>query len=120
MKKSLLTLLILLGLGAVAVVSCPDRQDHKDAIMEVVNGAINDGLQTSDKEANELSAFFGSIGSSVAGYLLDNRLTVKNYFVCSVGEIKDLDGVYQKVSVGVFGHVFTGDKEQLKDAIKGQ
>ena len=120
MKKLLITLLVLLGLGAVAVISCPDRQDHKDAIMEVVSGAINDELQTSDKDSQEISAFFGSIGSSVAGYLLDNRLTVKNYFVFSVGELKDLEGVDQKVSVGVFGHVFTGGKEQLKKAIKGQ
>ena len=120
MKKLLITLLILLGLGAVAVISCPDRQDHKDAIMEVVSGAINDELQTSDKDSQEISVFFGSIGSSVAGYLLDNRLTVKNYFVFSVGELKDLDGVDQKVSVGVFGHVFTGGKEQLKKAINGK
>jgi len=120
MKKLLITLLVLLGFGAVAVISCPDRQDHKDAIMEVVSGAINDELQTSDKDSQEISAFFGSLGSSVAGYLLDNRLTVKNYFVFSIGELKDLEGVEQKVSVGVFGHVFTGGKEQLKKAIKGQ
>lgn len=120
MKKLLITLLVLLGFGAVAVISCPDRQDHKDAIMEVVSGAINDELQTSDKDSQEISAFFGSLGSSVAGYLLDNRLTVKNYFVFSVGELKDLESVDQKVSVGVFGHVFTGGKEQLKKAIKGQ
>ena len=120
MKKLLITLLVLLGIGAVAVVSCPDRQDHKDAIMEVVSGAINDGLQTSDKESQGLSAILGSVGSSIAGQLLENRLTVKNYFVCSIGEIKDLDGEDQRVSVGVFGHVFTEDKEQLKEAISGK
>ena len=120
MKKVLIALLIILGLGGVAVISCPDRQDHKDAIMEVVSGAINDELQTSDKDVQELSAFFGSLGSGVAGFLLDKRLTVKNYFVFSVGVIKDLEGVDQKVSVGVFGHVFTGDKEQLKQAVKGK
>ena len=120
MKKLIISLLVILGICAVAVISCPDRQDHKDAIMEVVSGAINDELQTSDKDSQEISAFFGSIGSSVAGYLLDNRLTVKNYFVFSVGELKDLDGAGHKVSVGVFGHVFTGGKEQLKNAIDGK
>ena len=69
MKKLLITLLVILGVGAVAVISCPDRQDHKDAIMEVVSGAINDELQTSDEEAQGLSAFFGSLGSSVAGLI---------------------------------------------------
>lgn len=120
MKKLIITLLILLGIGAVAVVTCPDRQAHKEAIMSLVNESINDELHTDDKDAQALSALFGSIGSSVAGYFLDNRLTVKNYFVFSVGELKDLEGVDQKVSVGVFGHVFTGGKEQLKKAIKGQ
>lgn len=57
---------------------------------------------------------------AVAGYLLDNRLTVKNYFVFSIGELKDLEGVDQKVSFGLFGHVFTGNKEQLKKAINGK
>ena len=120
MKKILITLLILLGVGAVAVVSCPDRQDHKDAIMAVVSGAINDELQTSNKDEQEVSAFLGSIGSTVAGYLLDNRLTVNNYFVFSIGELKDLEGVDQKVSFGLFGHVFTGDKEHLKKAVSGK
>lgn len=120
MKKLLITLLVLLGLGAVAVVSCPDRQDHKDAIMEVVSDAISDELQTTDKDSQGISAFLGSLGSNVAGYLLENRLTVKNYFVFSVGELKDLDGADQKVSVGVFGHVFTGGKEQIKNAINGK
>ena len=119
MKKILIILIVVVGLGAAAGGSGPDRQDHKDAIMAVVNGAINDGLQTQDKDVQGISAFLGSIGSSVAGYFLDNRLTVKNYFVLSVGELKDLDGVDQRVSVGVFGHVFTGDKEQLKKAING-
>ena len=120
MKKILITLLVILGIGAVAVVTCPDRQTHKDAIMAVVNESINDGLGTTDPETQGLSAIFGSIGSSVAGYFIESRLTVKNYFVFSIGELKDLEGVEQKVSVGVFGHVFTGGKEQLKKAIKGQ
>ena len=51
---------------------------------------------------------------------LKRLLRTRYDFVCSIGELKDLDGVNQKVSVGVFGHVFTGGKEQLKKAINGQ
>lgn len=118
MKKAFVKILLLIGIGALAMVSCPDYDDHKSAIMEVVSGAIKDELQTSDE--NVLGSIFGSIGTGVAGYLLDNRLTVKDYYVCSIGMIKDADGVDQRVSVGVFGHVFTGDKEQLKEAISGK
>ena len=120
MKKILITLLVILGIGAVAVVTCPDRQTHKDAIMAVVNESINDGLGTTDHETQGLSAIFGSIGSSVAGYFIESRLTVKNYFVFSIGKLKDLNGEDERVSVGVFGHVFTFDKEDLKKAVNGE
>ena len=120
MKKLLITLLILLGVGAVAVITCPDRQDHKDAIVKVIGDSISDELQGSNSDSQGISEIVGSIGSSVAGYLLDNRLTVKNYFVFSVGELKDFYGEEQRVSVGVFGHVFTGGKEEIKKAINGK
>ena len=120
MKKLLISLLVLLGIGAVAVVTCPDRQAHKDAIMSVVNESINDELKTDDKETQGLSALFGSIGSSVAGYVIDNRLTVSNHFVYSTGVLKDFDGEDKQVSVGVFGHVFTFGKEDLNKALNGQ
>ena len=51
MKRFIIAILVLLGIGAVAVVTCPDRQAHKDAIMSVVNESINDELQTDDKDA---------------------------------------------------------------------
>lgn len=118
MKKLVITLLVLLGIGAVAVVTCPDRQAHKDAIMEVVNASIHDEMNPTNSDEEGLSMLFGSIGSSVAGNFIDNRLTVKNYFVYSAGLLKDFDGVDKQVSVGVFGHVFTFGKEDLKKAIK--
>jgi hypothetical protein len=120
MKKILVTLLVLLVIGAVGVVSCPDRQAHKDAIMAVVNDSVNEELQTDVEIAQGLSALVSSIGSGIMGYVLDKRLTVKNYFVCSIGEIKDFDGVDQIVSLGIFGHVFTLGKEDLKQVMKGE
>ena len=59
----------------------------------------------------------GSIGSSVAGFFLDSRLTVKNHFVYSTGAVKDLEGNDQTVSVGVFGHVFTFKKEDMEKVV---
>jgi len=87
MKKILITLLVLLGLGCTAVVSCPDKQAHKDAIMAEVNEAVNDKLDPDKTDTTGLSQFFGSIGSGIAGFFIDKRLTVENYFVCSVGKI---------------------------------
>lgn len=118
MSKTLIAFIAVLIVGAVAaVVTCPDKQAHKDAIMEVVNQKINEELHTDNQEYQGLSALFGSLGSGIASRIVDNRLVVKNHFLWSTGELQDMDGNYNQVSVGVFGHIFTFNKEDLDKAI---
>ena len=117
--KKIITVLVLIALVcAVAVVTCPDKQAHQDAIMSVVNEKINDGLQTEEADLQALSAWVGTLGSTLVSSIVDNRLTVKNHFLWSSGEFKDLEGNSSRVSVGVFGHVFTFDREDLDRAIE--
>lgn len=117
MKKALIAIIAVLIVGAAAVVTCPDKQAHKDAIMAVVNEKINEGFKTDDAELQGLSALFGSLGSGIASKIVENRLVVKNHFLWSTGELQNLDGEYNQISVGVFGHIFTIDKEDLDKAI---
>ena len=117
MKKFLIFLLVVLGIGAVAVVTCPDKDAHKDAIQNVVKEALADEVNTTAD--NGLSGILAGLGSSVSGWIIDKGLTVENHFVYSVGKFSD--GKEPKtVSVGVFGHVFTFSKEDLKNALSGQ
>ena len=116
MKKFLIFLLVVLGIGAVAVVTCPDKDAHKDAIQNVVKEALADEVNAG--EDNGLSGILTGIGSSVSGWIIDKGLTVENHFVYSVGKFSD--GKEPKtVSVGVFGHVFTFSKEDLKKELGG-
>ena len=117
MKKAIISLLVIIALACVAIVSCPDKQDHKDAIMAVVNEKINEELKTDDADLQGLSALFGSLGSGIASGIVENRLVVKNHFLWSTGEIQNLDGEYNQISVGVFGHIFTFNKEDMDKAI---
>ncbi len=117
MKKTVIAIIAILIVGAAAVITCPDKQAHKDAIMSVINERINDELKTEDPEYQGLSALFGSLGTGIASRVMDNRLVVKNHFLWSTGELQNLDGVYQQVSVGVFGHIFTFKKEDIDKAI---
>lgn len=107
----------LLIQGAAAVITCPDKQAHKDAIMAVVNEKINEELKTDEPDMQGLSALFGSLGTGIASRIVDNRLVVKNHFLWSTGEFQNLDGEYNQVSVGVFGHIFTFNKKDLDKAI---
>lgn len=86
--------------------------------MSVVNTKINDELQTEDTDLQALSAWVGTLGSTLASSVVENRLTVKNHFLWSSGEFKDLEGNSSRVSVGVFGHVFTFDREDLDRAME--
>ena len=118
MKKLLIAVAIILAVLVSAVVTCPDKRAHKEAMMAAINEKIDEELKTDDEEMQGLSVFFGSLGSGIAGIVVDNRLVVNNHFLWSTGKIRDFDGNYQVASVGVFGHVFTFDKEDLDKAIE--
>ena len=121
MKKFFITLAVLLVvLAGVGVMTCPDKQAHKDAIMSVINEKINESVSKDSTEGDEgIALFASSLGSGIVGYVLDNRLTVKNHFVFSTGELNKLDGTRERLSVGVFGHVVTFSKDDLDKALDG-
>ena len=120
MKKTLITILILLLIAGVAVVSCPDKAAHKEAIMIVVKEKINETMsENASVDDKELAFLSASFGSGLVGVFLDSRLTVKNNFVYSIGEVTLIDGTVKKISIGVFGHVFTFCKKDLDEAMEG-
>ena len=124
MKKILTTSLFVIAI-AFLVVSCPDKQDHINALKEVVTSVINDeanSLINKDEEGNSnvwanMSSIVGSLlGSSVVTAVLENNVNVSNYFVCSVGKMT-YEGEEKKVSFGILGHVFTIDKKDVVNFI---
>lgn len=114
MKKFLITLLILVGLAAVCVVTCPDKQEHKDALMSVVNSKLNQEMNKISEDEG-LALFGSALGSKIIEVVLDNKLEVKNCFVCSIGKIETSEGI-NTVSLGILGHVFTTSKEEFSKA----
>ena len=120
MKKVFIAILVLLAVAGIAVLTCPDKAAHKEAIMSVINEKINESVGKDTAEGDEgIAVFASSLGSGIIGYVLDNRLSVKNHFVFSTGEIRHLDGETERLSIGVFGHVFTFSKEDLDKALEG-
>ena len=108
--KFLLGLLILVILGGVLAVTCPARQDHKDAISQSSREWIGDKIQSVD-EWGMPSIVTGAIewisGQGV-DFAIDQYLDVDNYGVCSVGHFK-IGDESKLVSIGVLNHVFTFD-----------
>ncbi len=112
MKNVLLAILILVVVAAAAVVTCPDKEAHKEALKNVVNEVVFDEMAG---EPADLALLGSSIVSGLSGFVLNSALEVENHFVYSIGVFNY--GESQVVSVGVFNHVFTPSKEKVREII---
>jgi hypothetical protein len=114
MKKYLIPLLIL-GVVVAAALTCPDKSAHKHA----VNGVIKEVVQekVSEYVGKDVGSVVTRVVATATDWIIDQGLTVNNYFLFSVGNFKTDDGA-KTVSVGAFGHIFTFGKEDVKEALK--
>ena len=115
MKKFLVFILFL----AVIVVglTCPTKQQHVDAVMNEVNGLMSDAASDVGLDTDSGWGMVGkmAIGSLAQNYL-ESQLYYNNYFVFSTCQIT-FNGKTSTTSVGVFNHVFTTDKEKMKEKL---
>lgn len=116
---------ILAILFATMVFTCPTREDHDQAISEVTKHWMGNKVQETIGVVTGNSGV-GSVVSDVlskvlrrwtdegAEMVITNYLDVDNYVVCSVGRISVGNVKDKMVSLGIFGHVFTFDEEDLE------
>jgi hypothetical protein len=109
--KKLIALGVFVLLIAFLAGTCPDKQDHNEALSEGItellskNAGINADFITNNPEAQKL---IRSVG--------DNMVFVSNYFIFSLGKIQ-FDGEEQVVSLGIAGHVFTFNDKIVQESI---
>lgn len=117
--KNTLSFILVIAIILVGVMTCPQKEAHKDALMKLVDSALDSELyKRANTEEEKGFAMIGSfLGSGIAEIFLDKKLLVDNYFVLSVGRIV-FEGEEKIVSVGLFNHVFTEDEKALKERLK--
>ena len=114
----LLTLVVLL---AVMVVTCPKTEQHKEVLSTVITTTVNNAVNDNDNLTGNtfIDNAFKTVSNAFAGKVIetavDNLVTVDNYVVCSLGKVH-YDGKDHIVSLGVFGHIFTVDEDDLREA----
>jgi len=123
--KKILFLVILAAVVVGAVVTCPDKKAHKEALADTfaeyasykIDENKDNGL--SDVLNEGLKALRKVGGDKVVEATLSQFLEVDNYYVLSVGRLKQ--GSEKKlISIGLFGHVFTPTSSMIDHALKGQ
>lgn len=115
--KKFLFLLVVLGAIAVAVMlTCPDRDAHKEAIKDVVTKVVN-----SEMDNNSINSALASIGTVIAiktvDAYLNSSLIIRDHTFYNVGVVNHEDE-FRMVSVGVFNHVFTISEDDARELLK--
>ena len=89
MKPFLYFSLAVIILGGVCVATCPDHDAHSEALKNLLNKTLTAELSKDVSTEEDAGwAMFGSmIGTGIGGLVIDNILSVENYFVCSIGTI---------------------------------
>ena len=114
-------LLTLVVLVAVMVVTCPKTEQHKEVLSTVITNTVNDAVNDNDNLTGNtfIDNAFKTVSNAFAGKVIetavDNLVTVDNYVVCSLGKVH-YEGKDHIVSLGVFGHIFTVDEDDLQEA----
>ena len=114
-------MLTLVVLVAVMVVTCPKTEQHKEVLSTVITTTVNNAVNDNDNLTGNtfIDNAFKTVSNAFAGKVIetavDNLVTVDKYVVCSLGKVH-YDGKDHIVSLGVFGHIFTVDEDDLQEA----
>lgn len=117
----LVLLLSFVVLIATMIITCPKAEQHKEVLSTVITVTVNDAVNESDNITGNayLDNAFKTVSNAFAGKVIqaavNELVTVDNYVVCSLGKVR-YEGKAHVVSVGVFGHIFTVDEDDLREA----
>lgn len=116
MKKFLFLLVVLGAIAVALMLTCPDRDAHKEAIKDVVTKVVN-----SEMDNNSINSALASIGTVIAiktvDAYLNSSLIIRDHTFYNVGVVNHEDE-FRMVSVGVFNHVFTISEDDARELLK--
>ena len=115
MKKLLIVVIILL-VAVLMKMTVPDKQAHKDAMMEAVNEYVEEKAVAKYGD-NMLTKLGRNVVIKTVEVALNSKLKVHDYLLFNTTYVR-MDGEETLLSVGMFGHVFTFDKEMLREALE--
>lgn len=115
MKKFLVIIIILL-VAVLAVMTRPDKQAHKEAMMKAVKEYVDEEASNKGFGDNIFTDLGKGVVNKVIEAALGTKLKVDDYYLFNTTHV-NLNGESKTLSVGLFGHVFTFDKKMLRDAL---
>lgn len=116
-------LITLVAFAIVLILTCPKPEQHKEVLSGVITNTVNDAVNdTTNTTGNALiDNAFRSISNAFAGNVIrsavDHLVTVDNHIIYSTGKV-NYAGQDHIVSLGLLGHIFTVDEDDLQEAAR--
>jgi len=114
--KKLMFIVIVLLVAVLMALTKPDRKAHKEAMIKAVNEYVTEEAE-SRFGRNVLTNIGKGVVVETVKLALNTKLKMHDYMVVNTTYVR-LDGEEQLLSLGMFGHVFTFDKEMLREKLQ--
>lgn len=116
MKKTLFVVAVLL-FAVLMTQTVPDKVAHKEAMMKAVKEYVEEEVENRGFDDNILTNLGKGVVNKTIETALNAKLRVKNYYLWNTTYVR-LQGKEQLLSVGLLGHVFTFDKQMLREKLE--
>ena len=115
MKKLLIVAIVLL-IAVLMAMTVPDKQEHKEAMMKAVTEFVEE--EAAEKYGDNVLTNIGKgVVLKTVEVALNSKLREGRHVLWNTTYVR-LKGEDQLLSVGLLGHVFTFDKEMLREALE--
>ena len=115
--KKIIVLLTIVGLCVVMLLTKPDKEAHKEAMMKAVEEFVDESAEKEGFGTDFLSELGRGLLCSIAEKAIDMKLRVNDYYLFNTTHVH-MNGKDKVLSVGVLGHVFTFDKDKLRETLE--
>ncbi len=115
--KKLLVVIIIIAVAILMTQTLPDKKAHKRAMMKAVSEYVDEKAEENGFHSNVITNLGKSVVNFAAATAIDAKLKVNNYYLFNTTSVR-LKGEDKLLSIGLFGHVFTFDKEMLREALE--
>ena len=114
--KKLLSVFIVLLLAVLMIQTRPEKQKHKEAMMKAIEEYVDE--ESKDRLGDNVLAKIGrGVVVKTVETALNSKLRENNYYLFNTTSVH-LQGKDNTLSVGLFGMVFTFDKEMIRDKLE--
>ena len=116
--KKLIGVVIVLFIAILMALTVPDMDAHKKAMMKAITEYVDEEAANKGIPDNQVTRFAKKTVTKGIEHVLSSKLEESNYLIFNTTHIEMEDETNKLLSLGMFGHVFTFNKDMLREALE--